>query len=146
MNLQLRLPDAEDSDLGQLHDWLLRDRGLRTGARISELAAPPGPDRMGLSVEAVELVLNTGLQLASLAVAIVSWRTAAGPRSGMTVRRGETEVRLSSSDLEDLPTVLDALERLQETGGHETPPGGNVPPTPEESTGESGGPYRDGAR
>jgi hypothetical protein len=145
MNLQFRLPDAvEDSDLGQLHDWLVRDRVLRTGARVSEVSAPPGPESMGLSLEAVELVLNAGLQLASLAVAIVSWRKAAGPRSGMTVTRDGVEVRLSSTDLEDLHTVLAALESLRETGEDAGAPsadrdrggGGGGPQDPGEGAGD----------
>jgi hypothetical protein len=35
----------------------------------------------------------------------------------MTVTRDGVEVRLSSTDLEDLHTVLAALESLRETGG-----------------------------
>lgn len=118
MDLQFRLPDtADDSELERFHDWLLRDRNLRTSSEIAALPAPPTPDGMGLSLDAVELILNSGFQLASLAVAIVSWRKAVEPRSAMTVRRGDVEVRLDRADLEDVRTVLNALERLPEAGG-----------------------------
>lgn len=122
MLFRFRLPDTEeDSELGQLHDWLIRDRDLRTSAEVSLLAAPPEPDGMGLSLDAVELILNTSLQLGSLAVAIVSWRKATEPRSAMTITRGDVEVRLSTTDLESMRTVLDALENLDGRANGEEP-------------------------
>ncbi|MCH6159622.1 effector-associated constant component EACC1 [Streptomyces marispadix] len=121
MDLQFRLPDAaDDSELGQFHDWLLRERSLRTGAEISTIPAPPTADGMGLSMDAVELILNSGLQLASLAVAIVSYRKATEPRSGMTISRGDVEVRLSRGELEDVAAVLGALEHLRQAGDDES--------------------------
>jgi hypothetical protein len=121
MDLQFRLPDAaDDSELEQFHDWLLHDRSLRAGSEISALTADPAVDWMGPSLDAVELILNSGLQLASLAVSIVSYRKAAEPRSGMTITHGDVEVRLSRGDLEDVRTVLDALERLRQAGGDES--------------------------
>jgi hypothetical protein len=118
MDLQFRLPDAADgSELGRFHDWLLHERSLRTGATISTVHAEPDVDWMGPSLDAVELILNSGLQLAALAVSIVSYRKAAEPRSGMTITRGDVEVRLSRGDLEDVRTVLDALEHLRQAGG-----------------------------
>jgi hypothetical protein len=38
----------------------------------------------------------------------------------MTITHGDVEVRLSRGDLEDVRTVLDALERLRQTGGDES--------------------------
>lgn len=120
MDLQFRLPGAaDDSELEQFHDWLLHDRSLRTGSEISVLTAEPDVDWMGPSLDAVELILNSGLQLAALAVSIVSYRKAAEPRSGMTITRGDVEVRLSRADMEDVRTVLDALEHLRQAGGDE---------------------------
>lgn len=117
MDLTFRLPDApDDSELEHLYEWLLRARDLRTSTEISMLTAPPERDRMGPSLDAVELIVNSTLQLASLAFAIASWRNAAEPRSAMTIRRGDVEVTVSREGLADVGTVLGALERLGPAG------------------------------
>lgn len=121
MDFTFRLPDAaDDSELEHLHEWLLRARDLRTFAEISKVAAAPEPDRMGLSLDAVELILNSGFQLASLALAIVTWRKSAEPRSALTVRRGDVEVTVSREGLESVENVLEALEQLARDGDPRT--------------------------
>ncbi|QPP09477.1 hypothetical protein G4Z16_27125 [Streptomyces bathyalis] len=116
MDIQFSLPDAPDGSrhLGQLRDWLRRDRDLRTTSEVSVLPAPPDPEAMGAGLEVLQLILDSSLQLASLAVAIVSWRKANGTRPAMTITRGDVEIRLGSADLEDVSTVLEALERLRD--------------------------------
>lgn len=122
MDLRFTLPDARHGEeLGQLYEWLRTDRDLRTGSEVSLVPAEHEQGRMGLGLEAVQLVLDSGLQLASLAVAIASWRAACAPRSAVTIVHEDAEIRLRRADLEDAAAVLDALERLREARGTHSP-------------------------
>lgn len=118
MDLRLRLPDTpDDANVGQLYDWLCRDRALRADSEISLLPAAPEPGDMGAAFDAVQLILDSGFQLASLAVAIASWRKACEPQSEVTITREDVEIRLRGPELDDVRTVLDALESLREAEG-----------------------------
>lgn len=126
MDIRFRLPDTpDDTNVGQLYDWLRRDRALRISSKISLLPAEPEPGDMGGALDAVQLVLDSGFQLASLAVAIVAWRQACEPRSAVTITRGDVEVRLRGAELDDVQAVLDALESLREAEDSPETGGGN---------------------
>lgn len=118
MDLTLRLSEAQQvEDLGQLYGWLRTDRDLRICSEVSLVPVDGAPGEMSAAFDAVQLVLDSSLQLASLAVAIASWRKACEPRSAVTIVHQDTEIRLETADLHDANTVVEALGRLHAAPG-----------------------------
>jgi hypothetical protein len=66
--------EASVRDLQSLGDWLRNEPAIRQHAKITFESAPPAPGRMGTTFEVVQLAVDSAFQLASLAIAISSWR------------------------------------------------------------------------
>lgn len=75
MPIRIRMsgPDA-DQDLGSLHAWLSEEPEIRQHARISMVAAEPGPSDMGAAFDVIQLFVDSGFQAANLALAYAAWR------------------------------------------------------------------------
>lgn len=66
-------PDA-DEELGSLYRWLGDEPEIRQQARLSMVAAEPGPSEMGAAFDVIQLVVDSGFQAANLALAYAAWR------------------------------------------------------------------------
>lgn len=154
MDVRLRLPDDPDGgELKQLYDWLTRDQELRHSADITLSAEPdasttsrdePGTS-MGSAFDIIQLVLDSGIQLASLGLAIGLWRQAQRPRSSVEIRRGDSTVVVSADmDREQILAALDLLNDLEPPPEPEDPPDPDGPEDPGEPEDTPGGPEGDG--
>jgi hypothetical protein len=141
MDVRLRLPDDPDgSELKQLYDWLIRDRELHLEADISLRADAEDADieaadteaedakaeepgtRMGLAFDMVQLIVDSGFQLASLGIAIIAWRRAQRPRSSVVVERNGFRVSLPPGAADDdVEAIVRALENTGDAAAQQDP-------------------------
>ncbi|MBC2906730.1 effector-associated constant component EACC1 [Streptomyces cupreus] len=97
--------------LRSLYLWLRDDPRVRGGARVEVRAEQPEPGRMGSALDCVQLVLDSGFQLANLAVARAAWRATRPARPEITFERDGVKVTLSGQDPETAARLLAELER-----------------------------------
>jgi hypothetical protein len=115
MEIRIAMDGARaDVEQRSLYKWLRDDRELRAAAGIT-LVGPepeePGAGAMGTALDAVSLVINSALQLVSVAVAIAAWRQAHMPRSRMVIERDGIRITLPEGCLDEAEALLRALER-----------------------------------
>ncbi|WP_185843908.1 effector-associated constant component EACC1 [Streptomyces sp. WAC 05379] len=102
-----------ESQLRSLYEWLLADAACRRHARPvlgSGAAAVPGAQ--GDLIDVLSLVLGTGFNAASLAVAIAAWRRSRPGAPTLVVERADgTRIVLTGATEEDAGRLLAELER-----------------------------------
>jgi hypothetical protein len=100
--------DAED-ELRSLHKWLLDDSYVRRNAKVALDERGPALGRMGGALEGIRIALDSGFQLANLALAWLAWRAARPAAPQMTFEYDGATVTLSGQDVETATRVLEAL-------------------------------------
>lgn len=107
--------DAEDAEqeLRSLLEWLRDDTDVRRHATITVEANAGRSGSMGVALEVIKLVLESGFSLGNLALAYAGWRATRKPRDvfEMIVRKGTTEVTIRTADVQEAEKQLRALVR-----------------------------------
>jgi len=108
--IQIRVtgPDG-DQDLASLHAWLLEDPDIRLHARMSLVPAQAGPSDMGTAFEVIQLVVDSGFQAVSLALAYATWRATRPGHPRVMIERDDTRITLDSADQDAVETIVRAL-------------------------------------
>lgn len=110
--------DQEDAagaerQLRSLYEWLLADAACRRHARPelgSGVVAVPGAQ--GELIDVLSLVLGTGFNAASLAVAIAAWRRSRPQAPSLVVERADgVRIIVTGAAHEDAVHLLAELER-----------------------------------
>ncbi|MFC4008979.1 esterase-like activity of phytase family protein [Nonomuraea purpurea] len=78
-------------------------------ANISLQPAPQASDTMGPDFEVIQLIVDSGFQLATLALAFLAWRQDREQAGQLVVELDGTMRAVSDDDLRDLPSALRAL-------------------------------------
>lgn len=103
-------PDA-DQELSSLLAWLGEEPEIRQHARVS-MVAEPGPSDMGAAFEAIQLVVNSGFQAASLALAYASWRATRRARPDTTIEVDRTrQAALDDAEPDIVKVIVRVLEQ-----------------------------------
>ncbi|MEV2255243.1 hypothetical protein AB0I94_32525 [Streptomyces sp. NPDC050147] len=115
MEVRITMDGARaDVEQRSLYKWLREDRELRAVAGITLVGSEPeepGAGAMGTTLDVVSLVINSALQLSSVAVAIAAWKEAHRPRSRMVIERDGVKITVSDGCLDEAQALLRALER-----------------------------------
>ncbi|MFB4318304.1 hypothetical protein [Actinomadura sp. 21ATH] len=99
-----------DEELRSLHDWLLNDPDIRRHAKISLQSAETRPGQMGGTLEAVQLVVDSGFQTASLVLGYLAWRATRRSKPEATIERESTRIPLSEASEETAESVAKKLD------------------------------------
>ncbi|MDT0310589.1 hypothetical protein RM780_27105 [Streptomyces sp. DSM 44917] len=103
---------GDEAELRSLHRWLTEDPYVRRNARADLAGAVPAEGEMsGGALEYVRLVLDSGFQLANLALAWYAWRGTRPRPPEITVEHGGKKVTLSGQDPDTAARLLAALTR-----------------------------------
>jgi Effector Associated Constant Component 1 len=108
--IQIRVtgPDA-DRELGSLYAWLLEEPDIRRYARVSLIAAAPGPAEMGAAFDIIQLVTDSGFQALNLALAYATWRATRPGRPQVVIERDDTRITLDSAGPDSVEAIVRAL-------------------------------------
>lgn len=100
--------ETAERELLVLLDWLRNEPDIRKHAQISLYQPPPEPGRMGVSLEAVNLILSSGFSLANLAVAIAALRRSGGNTAPLVIEDGNITITIAGgeNDAENIARVL----------------------------------------
>jgi hypothetical protein len=102
--------EAEE-ELGSLYAWLHDDEDIRRHARISLALAEPGPSDMGATFEVIQLVVDSGFQTLSLALAYASWRASRpSRRNRVTIDCDGSKITLDDDELNPVDVIVHTLE------------------------------------
>jgi hypothetical protein len=74
--VEVRVESPDPRDIRELTQWLRRQTEVRRHGRLTERGGPADPEAMSDLLDAITLVVGTGLSTAQLLLAIVGWRQA----------------------------------------------------------------------
>ena len=108
MRIQIRVAGQDaDQELRSLYAWLLEDSDLRRQAQASLVVTEPQPAEMGGALELIQLVVDSGFQALSLALAYASWRATRPSRPQVTIERDGVNITLDDAE----PDAVEAIVR-----------------------------------
>ncbi|GAA2215044.1 hypothetical protein GCM10009850_105110 [Nonomuraea monospora] len=109
MRIHVWVADQHDRESQRsLINTMLSDPRLH-GADISLQPPPQASDTMGPGFEVIQLVVDSGFQIATLALAFVTWRRDCDRAAELVVRLDDTTRTLSGQELLDVPAAVRAL-------------------------------------
>ncbi|MGW7410377.1 effector-associated constant component EACC1 [Streptomyces sp. NPDC054833] len=97
-------------ELRRLTQWLRGDEFVGETARVSLPVAPPGAGQMGSAFDVIRLAVDSGFQVANLALAIAAWRRSRPSPPVVAIEHDGTRVEITSSDPEVIAHVVAAFE------------------------------------
>ena len=111
MPIQIRMtgPEAEQ-ELGSLYTWLREDEDIRRHALMSLEPVEPSPSEMGTAFEVIQLVVDSGFQTLSLALAYVTWRASRPSSHQITIERDGSKITVDDADSDTVDAIVHSLE------------------------------------
>lgn len=106
MDISLEVDDEES--LRMLYRWL-RDDEIRRTVPVTLLPTPPRPGEMGAAFDIITAVVNNGIALGGLLVAVASWRGSRPRPPRVRIRHRDTVVELDGSP-DEIRRIVDALD------------------------------------
>ena len=105
--------EHEDIDeIRSLYNWLSSDPEVLRGTGLSFASRDVhASGRMGPVLDVIEAVFTDGMQLASLVVAVASWRSTRPQPSRVRIGYDGTKITIDNDDPETVQRVLRALEK-----------------------------------
>lgn len=109
---------SEDNQepLQSVYEWLTDDPDIRSTASIKLVDSRPQPGSMAGEIELISLLVSSGFNMASLAVAIASWRSTRSAPPPMRIEGPGMRVIVNDSDSEAtaIQKIKGALSARQE--------------------------------
>lgn len=102
-------PDA-DIELGSLYAWLQEEPDIRRHSSMSLMSTKPSPSDMGAAFDVIQLVVDSGFQALSLALAYATWRAARPRRPQVTIERDGAKVTLDDADPDTVQAIVRAIQ------------------------------------
>jgi hypothetical protein len=99
-----------EQELRSLCDWLRDEPDVSRHASISLASAEPRPGEMGVALEVIQLVTDSGFQALNLALAYATWRGTRPSRPQVTIERYGTQVTLDDADPDTVNKIVRALK------------------------------------
>lgn len=111
MTIQIRMtgPDA-DRELGSLYAWLQEEPDIRRYSRMSLVSAEPSSSEMGAEFEVIKLVIDSGFQVLSLALAYASWRATRPHCPQVTIEHDGAKITLDDADPDTVQAIVRAIK------------------------------------
>jgi Effector Associated Constant Component 1 len=99
MELSLSIPNEKDQEsLLSLYEWLEDDRDIRKGAEVNLIEAPLQRGSMAGEFELISLLMSSGFNIGSLAIAFASWRASRTASPPVRIEAKGLEITIDSDD------------------------------------------------
>jgi Effector Associated Constant Component 1 len=108
IQIQMSGSDAE-SELGSLYAWLQEEPDIRHHSSMSLKSTKASPSEMGAAFDVIQLVVDSGFQALSLALAYATWRATRPRRPQVTIERDGAKVTLDDADPDTVQAIVQAL-------------------------------------
>jgi len=102
---------SDEHALRSFARWLRDDNAIRASALIDLRPSPAGPGEMGGGLDLIQLSVDSGFQLANLALAYVTWRGTRPRPSTITVEHRGVRITLDSADAEVAERLVTSLQQ-----------------------------------
>lgn len=111
MHIRVSIPEDDGAEARALYQWLAAEPAVRTGgAMATEESEPPDGDMTGGVLEAILLVVGSGVSLAQLFVAIASWRATRPRPYRVTVELPDRTIAIETADPDEALEIARQLE------------------------------------
>ena len=111
LQIRVHIPDDDGAEARALYQWLAGEPAIRTGGRLAADSAEPGDGQMtGGVLEAISLVIGSGVSLAQLFVAIAAWRATRPRPYRVSVELPDRTIAIETSDPDEALEIARRLE------------------------------------
>jgi hypothetical protein len=111
LHIRVSIPDDDGAEARALYQWLSAEPSIRTGGELAIGSAEPGEgDMAGGALEAILLVVGTGVSLGQLFVAIASWRGTRPRQYRVSVELPDRTITIETADPDEALEIAQRLE------------------------------------
>lgn len=111
MHIRVSIPEDDGAEARALYQWLAAEPAVRTGGAMTVEETEPGDGHMtGGVLEAILLVVGTGVSLGQLFVAIASWRATRPRPYRVSVELPDRTIAIETSDPDEALAIARRLE------------------------------------
>lgn len=111
MHIRVSIPEDDGAEARALHRWLAAEPSIRTGGQLKAGSAEPvDGDMTGGALEAILLVVGSGVSLAQLFVAIASWRGTRPRPYRVSVELPDRTITIETADPDEALEIARRLE------------------------------------
>ena len=111
MHIRVHIPEDDGAEARALYQWLAGEPSIRTGGQLATESADPGDGQMtGGVVEAISLVVGSGVSLAQLFMAIAAWRATRPRPYRVTVELPDRTIAIETADPDEALEIAQRLE------------------------------------
>ncbi len=111
LHIRVSIPEDDGAEARALYRWLAAEPSIRTGGSLAADRAEPGDgDMTGGVLEAILLVVGSGVSLAQLFVAIASWRATRPRPYRVSVELPDRTIAIETADPDEALAIARRLE------------------------------------
>jgi hypothetical protein len=111
VHIRVSIPDDDGAEARALYQWLAAEPSIRTGGALAVESDEPGNGHMtGGALEAILLVVGSGVSLAQLLVAIASWRATRPRPYRVSVEFPDRTIAIETADPDEALEIARRLE------------------------------------
>lgn len=109
MRVLLDVISQNSNDPNSLLRWLNNDPDVYLHCDLRALPKAPEPGSMGVDAQTVEAVFSGAVNLASLVVAIASWKSSRPTNPDVVINLGNRSITLAESTPEEIARIASLL-------------------------------------
>jgi hypothetical protein len=111
LHIRVHIPEDDGAEARALYQWLSGEPEIRRSGRLSTEESDPGDGQMtGGVLEAISLVVGSGVSLAQLLMAIAAWRATRPRPYRVTVDLPDRTIAIETSDPDEALEIARRLE------------------------------------
>src|SRR5688500_7216591 len=111
LHIRVSIADDDGAEARALYQWLIAEPEIRRGGRLAaEQPAPGGGQMSGGALEAISLIVGSGVSLAQLFMAIAAWRATRPRPYRVTVELPDRTIAIETADPDEALEIARRLE------------------------------------
>jgi hypothetical protein len=110
VHIRVSIADDDGAEARALYQWLVAEPEIRRDGRPTAEEAGGGEGEMGGALEAISLIVGSGVSLGQLFVAIAAWRATRPRPHRVSVELPDRTIAIETSDLDEALEIAQRLE------------------------------------